>query len=99
VSLPGSPSVSQVVEPVRVRSEKPVYPPLARAASIEGDVSLMAQVAPDGTVTSVDVLQAPHPLLAEAARKAVLRFLYTPGSRNGIPAAFSVRVAIRFRLQ
>jgi protein TonB len=79
--------------------ETPPYPPLARAADIEGDVSLMAQVGADGTVTAVDVLRAPHRLLADAARKAVLRYRYTPGTRNGVPAAFNVPVTVRFRLQ
>lgn len=98
-TLSGLPSGDRVVEPVRVRAERPPYPPLARAADIEGDVLLLAQVGTDGTVAAVDVLQSPHPLLADAARKAVLRYRYTPGSRNGVPAAFSVRVTIRFRLQ
>ncbi len=98
-TVPESPANDRVVEPVRVRSETPPYPPLARAADIEGDVSMMAQVGTDGTVTAVEVLQAPHALLADAARKAVLRYRYTPGLRNGVPAPFSVRVTIRFRLQ
>lgn len=98
-TVPESQDGDRVVEPVRVRSETPPYPPLARAADIEGDVSLMAQVGADGTVTAVEVLQAPHRLLADAARKAVLRYRYTPGLRNGVPAPFSVRVTIRFRLQ
>jgi TonB family protein len=59
----------------------------------------MAHVGTDGTVTGVDVLQAPHQLLADAARNAARRYRYTPGARNNVPATFSVRVTIRFRLQ
>jgi protein TonB len=89
----------RIVEPVRVSAESAVYPPLARAADIQGEVRLVAHVGPDGTVTQVDVVQAPHPLLADAARKAVLRYRYTPGSRDGTPSQFRVPVTVRFRLQ
>jgi TonB family protein len=105
-NLPVAPSLTPaaadrdgIVQPIRVQWARPVYPPLARAAEIEGDVLLVAHVGSDGSVLAVDVVQAAHPLLADAARQAVLRYRYTPGTRNGTPQRFDVRVTVQFRLQ
>jgi TonB family protein len=45
---------------------QPIYPPLARAAHITGDVDLVLTVRPDGAVDSV-VVTSGHPLLKESA--------------------------------
>lgn len=44
---------------------QPIYPPVARAARITGDVDLVLTVRPDGAVDSVDA--SGHPLLGESA--------------------------------
>lgn len=51
---------------VLVKLSPPVYPPLARQALIEGEVSLRVAVHPDGSLDSVTVLSG-HRLLAQAA--------------------------------
>ena len=76
-----------------------MYPPLARAAQIEGDVVLQAVVGPDGRVTEVQVVRTAHPLLDSAARDAVLQYGYKPGLRNGAPDTFRVQVTVSFRLR
>jgi protein TonB len=76
----------------------PDYPAVARAAELEGDVVLRAIVGPDGKVSDVEVLQSVHPVLDDAARKAVLRYEYTPGRRNGIPEPVMIRITVSFRL-
>jgi TonB family protein len=45
---------------------QPIYPPVARAARITGDVDLVLTVRPDGAVDSVAVASG-HPLLRESA--------------------------------
>jgi len=45
---------------------QPIYPPVARAARITGDVDLVLAVRPDGAVDSV-VVASGHPLLKESA--------------------------------
>jgi TonB family protein len=45
---------------------QPIYPPVARAARITGDVDLVLTVRPDGAVDSV-VAASGHPLLKESA--------------------------------
>ena len=98
VTSPRTPVADVVTPPVRTRTVSPDYPSVARAAELEGDVILRASVGADGKVTDVEVLQAVHPVLDEAARKAVLRYEYTPGRRNGIPEAVLVRITVSFRL-
>ncbi len=89
----------RVTQPVRVREVSPTYPPLARAAQIEGDVLLQVVVGPDGNVTEVEVSRSVHPLLDDAAREAVLKYGYEPGLRNGAPDTFRVQVTVSFRLE
>jgi serine/threonine-protein kinase len=100
--IPTSPRVAPtdvVVQPVRVRTVAAEYPAVARAAQIVGNVVLQATVGPDGAVTDVIVVRPVHPLLDQAARKAVLQYRYRPALRNGIPEALSVEITVSFRLE
>jgi serine/threonine-protein kinase len=94
-----TPSTDVVVPPVRLTTFAAEYPAAARAAELEGDVILDAGVGADGRVTDVGVVKSVHPLLDESARRAVLRYSYRPGTRNGSPEAARVRVTVSFRLQ
>ena len=89
-----------VIWPVRIWAVKPVYPDVARAAQIEGDVLVLAVIGPDGRVTQAEILRGSvHPVLNEAAKQAVIQYRYTPGRRNGVPDTFRVQVPISFRLK
>ena len=93
------PAEETVTPPVRVLEVSPSYPPLARAAQIEGDVLLQVVVGPDGSVTEVEVSRSVHPLLDDAAREAALRYVYEPGLRGGVPDTFRLQVIVSFRLE
>lgn len=100
VTPPVVPALADVITPpVRTRTVTPVYPDVARAADLEGDVLLQAIVDADGRISDVKVLRTVHPVLDEAARKAVLQYEYSPGRRNGIPEAAPVRITVSFRLR
>jgi protein TonB len=88
-----------VKPPTRLRTVAPEYPQVARAAQLEGDVLLEALVTVDGTVTNVKIVRSIHPLLDEAARKAVLQYEYAPGRRNDVAEASLVRVTVSFRMR
>jgi serine/threonine-protein kinase len=88
-----------VTQPVRVRGVDPVYPAPARAAQLEGNVLLQAVVGADGRVRNVTVLRSVHPLIDEAAKKAVQQYQYLPGQRNGVPVAMTIRLTVSFRLR
>jgi TonB family protein len=97
---PSQPPVADIVTPpVRIRTVRPEYPTVARAAALEGDVLVQAIVDAEGKVSDVHVLQAVHPVLDEAARKAVQQYEYTPGRRNGIPESAVTRITVSFRLR
>jgi serine/threonine-protein kinase len=97
--VPPKPERDVFSQPVRVWAVNPVYPDVARAAQIEGDVLVLAVIGPDGRVTQAEILRSVHPALNEAARQAVLQYRYTPGLRNGVPATFKIQVPISFRLK
>jgi len=62
-------------------------------------VLLEASVTSEGRVIDVSVVRSVHPLLDEAARKAVLQYGYTPGQRNGVPESSRIRITVSFRMR
>ena len=59
----------------------PEYPRLAAAMNLTGTVQLQAVVRADGTVKRVKVIGG-HPVLAEAASAALMRWRYEVGPRE-----------------
>jgi Gram-negative bacterial TonB protein C-terminal len=53
------------------------YPRLAHLAAVEGDVKLIAQVSPRGSVQSVRVVSGPA-LLAEPAKSLLSKWIFDP---------------------
>jgi TonB family protein len=99
VVSPAGPVPDVITPPVRIRAVPPAYPDVARAAQLQGDVLLQALVGLDGRVSDIAVVRSVHPLLDEAARKAVLRYEYTPGRRNGVPEPAKIRITVSFRMR
>ncbi len=77
---------------------QPVYPRRARQLGAAGNVVLDVAVLADGTVGEVAVLRcAPADLgFCQAAVRAVKRWRYRPGARDGRPAQFFVTVKMDF---
>jgi TonB family protein len=68
--------------PRKVLVKTPVpYPGLARTLMLRGVVRVEADVAPNGTVKSVE-LKGGHPILAESAISAVQRWKFEPASHE-----------------
>jgi TonB family protein len=91
--------LEQVDPPVRLKTVQAVYPQIARAAQLEGDVVVQAAVDPNGRVTDVRILRTAHRLLNDAAIVAVRQYEYRPGRRNSTPATFFVLETVAFRLK
>jgi len=87
-----------VTAPIRRRKVDPDYPAAAKIAGKEGQVVLQAVVGVDGKVRDVKVLKSVHKLLDEAALKAVRQYEYTPGKRNGVPEAVTLKIPVSFTL-
>jgi TonB family protein len=60
---------------------QPAYPELAKSMHIQGSVRLELVVSPTGSVKSVKVLGG-HPVLADAAEKAVKNWKYEAGQEE-----------------
>jgi periplasmic protein TonB len=75
----------------------PGYPPLARAARIQGIVHLQAVISADGTIQHLTLI-AGHPLLIEAAMEAVARWRYRPTLLNGEPVEVVTDIVVNFTL-
>ena len=71
----------------------PEYPALAKSARIQGVVKFTATIAADGTVAKLELISG-HPLLVEAARTAVLQWVYQP-SGSAVQTEISVSFTLR----
>ena len=84
--------------PRKVTDVAPVYPPLARAAAIEGIVILEAVIGEDGGVRDIRVLRSVQ-LLDEAAKEAVRQWRFTPTLLNGEPVPVVMTITVAFKLR
>jgi TonB family protein len=75
----------------------PVYPPAAKARSVEGVVVLRLLIDKEGGVKRVEVLQG-DPLLVQAARDAVQQWRYKPSTIGGAPAEAEISASVTFQL-
>ena len=80
-----------------VRQPRPVYPPLAKQARIQGVVKLNAIISRDGTIQNLTVLSG-HPLLVPAAMEAVKQWVYAPTLLNGEPVEVVTQIDVNFTL-
>jgi protein TonB len=75
----------------------PVYPPIARAARIEGTVRLAATISKTGTIENLRVTSGP-PMLQQAALNAVSCWRYKPYLLDGQPVEVETTVDVIFTL-
>ena len=80
--------------PIKVTHVSPAYPDEADPAA--GTALLNIVIATDGTVSEAEVYQTVHPLLDEAAVKAVLKWKYLPTEMDGERVEVAMSVAVTF---
>ncbi len=76
---------------------KPVYPEVARLASVQGTVRLRATIGPDGSVQAAEAESGP-PLLVQAAIDAVRQWKFLPARRNGQSVEDETHIDLSFVL-
>ena len=81
VLLAGSLCAADQPERALALQEAPEYPPMAVKMNLHGMVKLKIWIAPDGTVRRLEYIGG-HPLLAEAALKAVKAWKYQPAPKE-----------------
>jgi len=77
---------------------KPVYPPLAKQARIQGTVRFNAIIGRDGAIQNLTVVSG-HPLLVPSALEAVRQWRYQPTLLNGEPVEVVTQIDVNFTLQ
>ncbi|MFB3825705.1 MAG: energy transducer TonB [Bryobacteraceae bacterium] len=80
-----------------VRQPKPIYPPLAKQARIQGVVKLNAIIGKDGAIMNLQAVSG-HPLLVPAAMEAVKQWVYAPTLLNGEPVEVVTQIDVNFTL-
>ncbi|WP_022835126.1 energy transducer TonB [Salisaeta longa] len=75
------------------------YPDFARKAGIEGRVIIQFIVNEQGQATNLTVLQGVHPLLNEAAMKAIRATRFTPGKQRGRAVKVRMSLPVMFQLK
>jgi len=76
----------------------PAYPPIARAARVEGTVVLAAVIARDGSIENLRALSGPA-MLVGAAVDAVSQWHYRPYRLGDQPVEVETQITVNFRLQ
>jgi protein TonB len=86
------------VKPPRLLSgPAPVYPILARQSHVMGTVIIDAIIDEHGNVVQEKIISG-HPLLVQAALKAVLERKYEPTILDGVPTQVDLRVDVNFQM-
>ncbi|MDX2153030.1 MAG: energy transducer TonB [Bryobacteraceae bacterium] len=80
-----------------IRQPRPVYPPLAKQARIQGTVRFNAIIGKDGTIQNLTVVTG-HPLLVPSALEAVKQWVYQPTLLNGEPVEVVTQIDVNFTL-
>lgn len=95
-----APPVLRMAYPKNEGNPPPNYPTLARRRGWEGTVQLLVLVLEDGRVGDISVAKSSgHPLLDEAALKAVARYQFVPGLQGNETVSMQVQVPVHFRLK
>ena len=83
--------------PIKVKDVKPVYPPEAREARVQGVVIAEVRIEPDGRIGDARILRS-IPMLDAAALDAVRQWEFMPTLLNGVAVPVVMTVTIQFSL-
>lgn len=78
-----------------VRQPKPIYPPLAKQARIQGIVRFNVIIGKDGNIQNLTLISG-HPLLVPAAQQAVKVWTYKPTLVNGEAVEVETTIEVPF---
>ena len=80
-----------------IQKTVPVYPPIAKAARVQGTVVLQATISKSGTIEDLHVVSGPA-MLQQAAMDAVKQWRYRPYLLNNEPVEVETTVNVIFTL-
>lgn len=76
---------------------EPIYPPIARAARVQGDVAIAVVIDLNGSIASEKVVSGPA-MLQQAALDALKKWRFTPFLINGSPAQATTTLTLSFHV-
>ncbi|RLB13259.1 MAG: hypothetical protein DRG82_16000 [Deltaproteobacteria bacterium] len=98
-AFPEKVPIVKVARPLYRKNPRPGYPRLARRRGYQGTVILEAFITRDGIPGKVRVFRSSgYRSLDKAAIRAVEKWSFEPGSKNGIPVDMWVKIPVRFQL-
>jgi periplasmic protein TonB len=86
-----------VTKGLLIHRVEPVYPPLAKAARVQGDVVLTAVISVNGEIENLQLVSG-HPMLVPNALAAVKQWRYKPYLLNGQPVEVETTITVIFSL-
>jgi protein TonB len=86
-----------VEEGLLLQKTMPVYPPIAKAARVQGTVVLRATISKEGRITDLHVVSGPA-MLQQAALQAVRSWRYRPYLLNNEPVQVETTINVIFTL-
>jgi TonB family protein len=87
------------VPPRVITSRMPEYPPGWRRANIAGPVIVQFSIEADGSVSNPSVRDSPSPELAAICLHAILRWKFSPATRDGVPVRVQAQQQFEFKLE
>jgi TonB family protein len=98
VAAPAPTFLDSFIGPAIVSRVEPEYSAEALLARLEGSVMIAVSVAPDGAITSLQLLKPLGLGLDEAALNALRFWKFAPATDHGQPAPGIIPVTLQFRL-
>ena len=92
---PGPGKGGELQQPKLLSSVAAVYPPIALAQHVQGDVTIDALIDATGKVSATSVISG-NPLLQKAAIESLRLWKYQPALLNGEPIPIHIKVTITF---
>lgn len=93
INISGEEAASHLIKKV-----EPVYPSFAKAAGVQGSVSIHVGIGLTGRIGALMEMNGP-PSLNQAAQNAVLQYVYKPFEKDGRPVAADTTVTVVFKLE
>lgn len=87
----------EVMAAQSISKTPPLYPPIARAAHVQGDVVVRALIGTDGSVVDAEAISGPA-MLRRSAVDAVLQWTYQPFLKNGKPMVVQTTVTVHYEI-
>jgi TonB family protein len=87
---------SETVSGMMLKHIDPIYPKEAKKKHISGIVMIIALISKQGTITSLDVVASPDPLLTQSAKDAVQQWTYQPYLLDGVPVEIETTINVNY---